>query len=441
MFRYLSLAVLALGLVCILTYQVLHPRVSNTNLVLTTGSEGGVYYPLGQALADAVRETHPHINIFVHVSDGSAQNRDRILAGEAELGLMQNDTPPHTRLRSLMPLHIETFHFFATEKSGINDVRHLKGRRVALGSPDSGTRRIAEHVLAHFQLGPADVRLNEEGAADAKTKLIAGELDAMFYMGSMTADLCRELLINTNVRLVSLGQDDRWLSSVPALRIGYPYVEQVTIPRGLFYEEGGNPQPYEPVFTLGLRSLLVCDRDLSPAIGRDIVSAISEQRSLMMRDVPQTAEITEEFSANDIHIPLHRGARAYFDRSEPGFLERYAESMAFIMSALFATWGVIAALRKALNRRKKDRIDVYYVALNASIEKLESEDITLEVIDEMNIELGQLRAKAINELTRERLLADESFQIFQSLLSDCQAHLASQRARLVTEAKQKPADS
>ena len=430
MFRYLTLAALALLACCLITYEFLNPRVTKVELVMATGSEGGVYYPLGTAIAGAVHDEYPHINIKAITTDGSAENRDRIISGAADLGLIQNDAQPHPAVRTLMPLHLETFHFFVRRESGIATVGGLTGQRAAIGTPDSGTRRIAEYVLSHFGVDLAKLQLIDASPNAAKQKLIAGEIDALFYMGSTTADVCQELLADAGVRLVSFGQDDRWHSDVPALRRGYPYIEPVTIPRGLFYSAAGDPRPSGPIYTFGLRSLLVSHQDLPETVARAVVAAITQHRSMMMREIPLAAQISEDFSARDIHIRLHDGAQAYFDRREPGFLERYAESMAFIMSAGFAIWGAIAAVRKAMNRGKKDRIDLYYVALNESIERLEQRDLTLETIDEINHELNRLRTQAIGELTRERLLADESFQIFQSLLSDCQAHLATQRRRL-----------
>ena len=429
MFRYLLLAATALVAVVLLVYQFLTPSQDVTQLRLTTGGEGGVYFPFGQALAKAVHDVRPHIQVDVVTSHGSQENRQRILAGEAELGILQNDAVPDAQLTALVPLHVETFHLFVTKNSNIQNIRDLAGRRVAIGEPDSGTRQIVLQVLQHFQLTTDDFTAVSGPPQDALLQLQAGELDAMFYMASMTAENCRALLTDPSIQLVGLGADDRWDSAVPALRVQLPYLEPVTIPQGLHYDANGYPQPVEPVHTFGIRSLLVARRDVSAAVTREIVAAVFEQRSALIRKVPLAAEIDERFATSDIHLPLHEGARAHFERYQPSFLERYAESMAFVMSALFALWGMVVALRKALQRGKKDRIDVYYTALNDAIERLEQDDVTPETIDAIYHELGQLRTRAISELTRERLLADDSFQIFQALLSDCQAHIDAQRRK------------
>jgi len=401
-------------------------------LVLSTGAPNGTYYPLGQAIADAVTST-TQLRIRVLESAGSRQNRERLLATTADLAFLQNDAEPHPQIRCLVPMHFELFHFFVAPSSDIDHFRQLIGKRVALGPPESGTRRVALQLMEHYAVDIEQLTVVDASPEAAIQLMKQGELDALFHVGNIESGLSRELLLGDAARLVSFGVDQEWNNDVQALEVSYPYFEAATIPRSLYVTKEGKGKPARPVHTFGLRSMLVCRKDLPDEVAHRIVQAIIQQRSAIMRKCHAAREVGEQFDRSQLHFPLHSGARNYYERGEPGFLERHAETMALLLSLLAAGWGLAVAGSRAMTMHKKNRIDRYYVRLNQISEQLAQPDLTVASIDELDIELNQLRTQAIGELTRERLKADDSFRIFQSLLTDCQHQASvrrSQQARL-----------
>ncbi|MEM8679743.1 MAG: TAXI family TRAP transporter solute-binding subunit [Planctomycetota bacterium] len=381
-------------------------------------------------MARVTNASWPRVEIEVTTSAGSLENRARLASAEADLGLIQNDAEPHREIRCLVPLHLELFHFFANAATDISRVRDLIGKRVVIGAPDSGTRRLAYVLFDHYHMSVDQLEVVDASPEKAIDLMREGQLDALFHVGDMTSELSEQLLQEGIARLVSFGEDAAWENDVRSLIVQYPFLEAATIPRHLYMTPQGQGNPERAIHTFGLRSMLVCRRDLPQEDARQIVEAIFTHRGEVMQDCPAAREIAQPMNRERLHFQLHPGAVAYYDRHQPGFLERYAETIALMLTVGAGGWALLVAASGAMGVRKKNRIDRYYVRLSQIIERLNASDLDVDQLDALHGELNRLRANAIDELTRERLKADESFRIFQSLLSDCQTQATIQRHRL-----------
>ena len=171
-----------------------------------------------------------------------------------------------------------------------------------------------------------------------------------------------------------------------------------------------------------MRTLLACRADLPEDLIYQLTQAIVEKRSELVRLHPAAAQISELIDESELAFPLHPGAARFIHRHEPGFLVTYAEVMAFGLSLIVATIALLGAFRRWITVRKKDRIDRYYVRLNDLRADLQTTPASENLVA-MEKEVSALRHQAFQELVDERLVANESFRIFQSLLSDCQRQI------------------
>ena len=128
-------------------------------LTLSAGQPGGVYLPLARSIAAVVGEGDDGIHLEVMESDGSAANADRLRAGKTDLALIQNDTPDGEGIRTLVPLHKDVMHFIVREDSGIRRLGQIEGRTIAIGLSSSGSRRVVEELMRHFEIDVARVEL------------------------------------------------------------------------------------------------------------------------------------------------------------------------------------------------------------------------------------------------------------------------------------------
>ena len=426
-------AILAVTLLC-LTVGALacisllrgHDPLSYT---LTTGEKTGTYFPMGNLIASAVEKHDDKVKIKVVESTGSLENMKRLSTGAADLAIVQNDTPVSSSIRTLIPLHRGIMHFVTREDSGITSLTDLRGRKVGVGKPTSGSRHVVQCLLDHFGIGNDDYQPSERKIGESSQDLLEGNIDAMLFMAAVDSQAARDLVASGKVTYVSMASTVLDGGEVDGFAVTYPYVEKFVIP--IFMHEThikGEGEPKEPCVTFALRSSLVSTEDIPDEIASLIVRSILSERVLMMRKDQAAAEISENFGGRDVQFPLHHGAAAFYARKNPGFLERYAESMAFVLSAFIALYGLGVGASKWVTRSKKNRVDVYYSRLDAILTELSAEDSDSNRLAEIARELSKMRHEAVRELVDEKLTADESFRIFQSLLTDCQQQLAHRRS-------------
>jgi len=348
---------------------------------------------------------------------GSVENMDRIdgADGGADLAFVQSDTTVGGDARLIAPLYEEVLHILvrraaADEVRGIFD---LRGRRVSLGPTGSGTRQLSKRVLGHF-----GVEVGEDLAlapADAAAGLIGGSVDVAFVLTAIPSRMVAELAEKDAIRFLSLGDAQESGNESDALALVFPSIRGTTIPRATYVR-----LPQEPVQTIEVSAMLIARRDLDVNLVREITAAVFEHRSgatgLEGTDLAVVRRIHEDYRPGVVTIPYHRGAVAYYQREEPSFFVQYAEAISLGLTLLVGLYSGYIALREWMRRRMKNRIDAYLLEVERQTEDLAS--LSLEELVEHRNALDEVRHRAFSDLVSERLLADESFTIFQNHLRD-----------------------
>ena len=140
--------------------------VENVFVSVATGGTGGTYYPLGGAIAKIFNDNIPGVNANAQSTGASAENVNLISQGEAEIAFVQNDVTyyawtgtetfdgqdPIKNIRGMAMLYPEVIQVIATAESGITNIADLKGKKVAVGAPGSGTEVNARQILAAYGL-------------------------------------------------------------------------------------------------------------------------------------------------------------------------------------------------------------------------------------------------------------------------------------------------
>ncbi|GAB3876812.1 hypothetical protein GCM10029964_024570 [Kibdelosporangium lantanae] len=158
-------------------------------LTMATGFEGGVYFSLGSALADAWADQTGIGHPTVLRTNGSEDNLIRLRSGEANVAISAadvatdhlNDTGQHTP-RALARIYDDYLHIVVRDESTIRSVKDLQGKRVAVGAKNSGVQVIAKRVLSIARVDVTQVNDSLGGSAD---QLKAGTIDAFFWSGGL----------------------------------------------------------------------------------------------------------------------------------------------------------------------------------------------------------------------------------------------------------------
>jgi len=171
-----------------------------------TGGTAGTYYPIGGMIANAVSQPGK-IVATAQATSGSLGNVNGIVGGAMESGFSQSDVatwaqkgtgifegkPNVPGLRMIANLYPESLHIVVKKGSGYKSVADLKGKRVALDEPGSGTLINARLVLAAYGLKEFYIRPEYIKPNQAGDKMKDGSLDAFFFTGGAPAGAIAEL--------------------------------------------------------------------------------------------------------------------------------------------------------------------------------------------------------------------------------------------------------
>jgi TRAP transporter TAXI family solute receptor len=399
-----------------------------TTLTFATGQRGGLYHELGQAIADEVQQAHPHLRIQLVETTGSLDNANRLQKQTAQLALLQNDTEAGAHVRSLTAIHPELLHFLCHHKAGIQSIRDLAGKTVALGPKGSGSEKFTREFLRFAGFSKSQLTLVNLPLDEATQQLMTGKVDALLFLTGLGNDACQRALQSGQVHLTPLApltasSDTRFGAQILAdgFRVHYPHASPHTIP--LLAYSG---QPVYPIGTVGVKAVLACHTNLPDEIAETLTRTLYEHRAALSQKHSAFSSLDEQSSTAHLQFPLHPGAEKFFRRTDPGFFAKHVEMMGFILTLILILWSVLVWAQRWFLQSRKNRIDAYYEAIDEVINRL-NDGTNLEEINELENTLLEIRQRAADELVKEKLAADESFIIYQNMLNGCQQLLAQKK--------------
>lgn len=294
-----------------------------------TGPTGGTYFPMGGLIANAISNPPgsrpcdkggscgvPGLIAVAQSTHGAVANVDAVAAGRIELALAQADIAywayhgtgnyagkgAVVELRGIGMLYQEAFHLVARKGAEIASVADLKGKRVSLGEPGSGTLVDAQAILEAFGLAEADVQASYMKPGASADALLAGEIDAFFFVAGAPIATISRLLETDEVMLVPIDG-----APARALTEAYPFLLQGEIPADVYPNS-----PAVPTITVG--AVLITSAAMPESLIYGITRALwhPNNRSLFVKGHPGGAQMNPEAATKGLGIPLHAGAANYY---------------------------------------------------------------------------------------------------------------------------------
>jgi TRAP transporter TAXI family solute receptor len=403
-----TVVVIAVGFA---SYVALSGDDADPTVVIATGPETGTYHALGVALGQLLEDEGIVHSAVILATEGSVSNM-RLIGGDggtADLAIIQSDTPANGSARLVAQLYEEHLHVLIAKRLAdeIKTIHDLRGRTVSLGGLGSGTRQVAERVLAHFK-----VDVGEDLAippARMVESFLDGTLDAAFILTAIPSNIVESLCQQDAVRFLGLGDAQEVGNEADALALVFPSLRATAIPHSTY-----GRLPDRPVLTVSVTAQLIASSDTDPALVRRVTEALLEHRSRVGGMDPRLAvakRIRERYEPGVSSIPYHQGAIAYYTRQNPPFLVEYAEAISLVLTLLVGCYSGYIALREWARRRRKNRIDGFYI--EATRHFIDVRDASKESLVERRDALVDLRHRAFKDLVDERLDANESFTILQ----------------------------
>jgi uncharacterized protein len=186
---------------------------------INTGGTAGTYYPIGGLIANAISQpTVPNLVATAVASSGSVANVNAIQSGGAESGFTQADVafwaytgtgvyegkPKVTDLRLIANLYQESFQLVVRKGANIKSIADLKGKRVSLDEPGSGTLINARAILAAYGITEKEIKVENLKPNAAGEKLKDNSLDAFFFVGGYPAGAIAELTATGGVDILPI---------------------------------------------------------------------------------------------------------------------------------------------------------------------------------------------------------------------------------------------
>lgn len=380
---------------------------------VATGQKGGTYNSLGSAFSVTVNQESTKLKLTPIESDGSVANLKLIDQGKADFAFVQNDSEGLASVRAVAPLYKEVLHI-VTRNSQIKNIDDLRNKRVACGAKDSGTAELSRLVFKYFQMTMKDIQPQYLSSEDSIKGLKDGKLDAVMIIGGVRDQRIVRCLKIPGTNLIGLDSDLVPEGNAAGFCTAHPFYAPYNLPQHLYGQA-----PDTPLSTVGVEALLVAHRDTPKEVVHEVARLLFANRSNLIARNPALADLTEGFNQGRLRYPLHSGAKAYLDRENPGFLVKYAEAMGFVVSIIVTLFAFLAGVHEQLKRTKKNRIDDYYEQVGELLKEIGDDFSDLKRLSEIRRELWEIERKAFRELIDEKLMADESFSIFQAVLSQC----------------------
>lgn len=282
-------------------------------VTIGTGALNGVYYPTGGAICRLLNEENARhgLHCTVQSTSGSLANLTDLAKGDIQLALVQSDVlyhaahgsgpfagqAPNDQLRSLYRLHQESLTLLAGATSGINTLADIEGKRVDLGSPDSGDRVASQALLDAMGWQASSFAVPPVAAPGNRLEgLCNGTLDAALLVAGHPNQGIGDLTGRCKARLIPIEGEQ-----IDKLLKQHPYYQRSRIGANLY------PGQTSGINTFAVTAELVALVSLPETEVRTVRDVLSTNLKQFTRLHPALTTLTPESMQADNIIPPHPG--------------------------------------------------------------------------------------------------------------------------------------
>src|SRR3978361_171547 len=196
-------------------------QAQQKTMSIGTGGTGGVYYPLGGAIANVLSKTLPNVQATAEVTGGSVDNLKLISTGQSATAFTMADPSIDAMngqdkfksgkvpLQALLVVYPNRMHVVTIEGTGIESMADLKGKRVSTGSPGGATEVMAFRVIEAAGLDKAkDMKSERLGGAESVNAIKDRKIDAFFWVGGIPTAAVTDLAATPGMKMKLIDHGD-----------------------------------------------------------------------------------------------------------------------------------------------------------------------------------------------------------------------------------------
>lgn len=283
---------------------------------VATGTTGGVYYPVGGALAEVWNRHVPGVDASVEATGASVENLRLITRGESEVALVQGDVAYDAyhgrdrfegdpiRTQVLMVLYPNVYHAVSLNsihnRIGLNNFRDVAGHRFSVGAPGSGNEHATNLVFQALGMSFDDIGVQRFAYTETARALRENQLEAGSWVVGVGHASLQELDATHPIHLIPISDDE--LDAVVSM---YPFYTPFTIRGGTY-----NSVTHD-VETIALWNVVVVDEGFSEELGYQLAKTAYENVDFLATAYAPGAPFYTLENLMNSPVPLHPGVIRY----------------------------------------------------------------------------------------------------------------------------------
>lgn len=281
---------------------------------ILTGGTSGVYYPIGVALSQLYDTGIEGSKTSVQATKASVENLNLLQSGRGELALALGDSvaaayqgdidagfkKPLDKIRVIAAAYPNYIQIVANKESGIKTLADLKGKRISVGAPKSGTELNARSIFKAAGLSYEDMGKVEFLPYAESVELIKNrQLDATLQSSGLGMAAIRDLAATMAINFVEIPED-------VIAKINNPAYQHGVIPASTY--EGQTTD----VSTVAIQNLLVTQSSVSDDLAYQMTKLMFEHLDRLGNAHSAAKAISLDNATKNLPIPLHPGAERYY---------------------------------------------------------------------------------------------------------------------------------
>jgi uncharacterized protein len=283
-----------------------------SKFIIATGAKNQTYEAIGKKYQEILARSY--VNLELRLTNGAVDNIKLLNdpASGIKVAIVQggiSDSERSPDLLSLGLINYQIYWIFHRASETLDDLRQLKGKRIAVGPQGSGQRVTTEHILGISGVNSENSTLVNLSTQAAEQALNDGQIDALFLPIALDAPILRSLLKNPLLRPMSFTEAE-------AVTRIFPYLVRLVLPRAVIDFE--RIIPATDLILIATPNVVLVRKDIHPALIDLLAQAIVEAHGK-----PGIFQQAGEFpKLTDPEYPIAQTAADYY-KNGPSFLRRY----------------------------------------------------------------------------------------------------------------------
>jgi uncharacterized protein len=290
------------------------------HLVIATGGTAGTYYPFAGAMSNIWNSKIKDMNVTAQTTGGSVENVRLINKKDVELALAQSDTldqawngmeafkEPFKGMSAIATMFPEIVQIVVRADSQIKTFPGLKGKKVGVGAPGSGTEASYRQTLEAYGMKREDVNSQYLSFAESAEAFKDKHIDAFYVIAGIPVSAIMDVSMQNEIRILPIPAD---ISAKLVQK--YPFLAAVKIPANTYRGQT------EDVPTVAVNSVLIAGNQLKPEVVYNLTKVLFENQPQLAAAHAKGKELNLQSAVKGVSIPFHPGAVKYYQ--EKGLLK------------------------------------------------------------------------------------------------------------------------